>query len=279
MKVHYLTIGEVAKLSNLSIQTLRYYDQINLFKPVEIDPKNKYRYYQNTQLYYLDIIKTLKYLGLSLEEVKSVLTLTPEELVKYLADQENIIDRKFQRLLETKEVLQRKKEQIQTFVQESNKMTVSIKKMPEQKIVKIRTSNISVHDIPNREYGLISKVLEDVGSVFDTLYGGAYSLKRYESIEDINYHYLFTHTVKDNKPNRNFEEVEISSLPAGNYLSITFALKDDAYEVCYNKLIDYLEQHHMNVVPIVYDIWMPINSTASKEDEFLVELKIQIQAT
>jgi MerR family transcriptional activator of bmr gene len=278
VKVHYLTIGEVAKLSNLSIQTLRYYDQINLFKPVEIDPNNKYRYYRNTQLYYLDIIKTLKYLGLSLDEVKSVLTLTPEELVKYLADQEDRIDQEFQRLLETKEVLQRKKEQIQTFVLESNKMTVCIKNMPEQKIVKIRTSNISVHDIPNREYGLISKVLEDVGSVFDTLYGGAYSLKRYKSMEDINYDYLFTHTVKDNKSS-NFDEVEISSLPAGNYLSITFALRDDAYEACYNKLIDYLEQHHIKVVPVVYDVWMPINSTASKEDEFLVELKIQIQAT
>ncbi|WP_192797421.1 MerR family transcriptional regulator [Psychrobacillus glaciei] len=279
MKVHYLTIGEVAKLSNLSIQTLRYYDRIDLFKPIEIDPKNKYRYYQNTQLYYLDIIKSLKYLGLSLEDVKSVLTLKPEELVTYLADQENRIDQEFQRLLETKEVLQRKKEQIQTFVLESNKMTVSIKKMPVQKIVKIKTSNISVHDIPNKEYGLISKVLEDEGSVFDTLYGGAYCLRRYSSMDDINYDYLFTHTVKDSKPNLNFEEVEITSLPAGNYLSITFALMDDAYEVCYNELMDYLEQHHINVVPIVYDIWMPINSTASKEDEFLVELKIQIQAT
>jgi MerR family transcriptional activator of bmr gene len=279
VKIHYLTIGEVAKLSNLSIQTLRYYDQIDLFKPIEIDPKNKYRYYQNTQLYYLDIIKSLKYLGLSLEDVKSALTLSPEELVNYLADQENRIEQQFQRLLETKEVLRRKKEQIQTFLRESNKMAVSVKKMPEQKIVKIKTSNISVHDIPNKEYGLISKVLEDVGSVFDTLYGGAYSLKRYESMDDISYDYLFSHTVKDQSINVNSEDVEISSLPAGKYLSITFALKDDAYEVCYNKLVNYSEQHHIDVVPIVYDIWMPISSTASKEDEFLVELQIQIQAT
>lgn len=69
----------MAKLSNLSIQTLRYYDRIDLFKPIEIDPKNQYRYYQSNQLYYLDLIKALKYLGLSLDEVKSVLTLSPSE--------------------------------------------------------------------------------------------------------------------------------------------------------------------------------------------------------
>ncbi|MFJ7972694.1 MerR family transcriptional regulator [Psychrobacillus sp. NPDC096389] len=279
MKIHYLTIGEVAKLSNISIQTLRFYDRIDLFKPIKIDPKNQYRYYQNTQLYYLDIIKSLKYLGMSLEEVKSVLTLSPEELVDYLADQENKIEEEFKRLIETKEVLKRKKEQIQAFVVDSDKMHVCIKEIPAQRIVKIKTSNISVNDIPNREYGLISKVLEDMGSVFDTLYGGAFALRKYESLEDINYDYLFTYAVTDKEIEINLEDVEISTIPAGQYLSITFAFVDDAYKICYQKLMDYIDQQQMIIEPIVYDVWMPINFTASNEDEFLVELKIRIQAT
>ncbi|MDI2587408.1 MerR family transcriptional regulator [Psychrobacillus sp. NEAU-3TGS] len=279
MKIHYLTIGEVAKLSNISIQTLRFYDRIDLFKPIKIDSKNQYRYYQNTQLYYLDIIKSLKYLGLSLEEVKSVLTLSPEELVDYLADQENKIEEEFRRLIETKEVLKRKKEQIQSFVVESDKMHVCIKEIPTQKIVKIKTSDITINDIPNREYGLISKVLEDMGSVFDTLYGGAFALDNYESLEDIHYDYLFTYAVTDKKIHINSEDVEISTIPAGQYLSITFAFTADVYEICYQKLMDYIEWHQMEIDPIVYDVWMPINFTASNEDEFLVELKIRIQAT
>ncbi|MFJ8065881.1 helix-turn-helix domain-containing protein [Psychrobacillus sp. NPDC096426] len=279
MKIHYLTIGEVAKLSNISIQTLRFYDRIDLFKPIKIDPKNQYRYYQNTQLYYLDIIKSLKYLGLSLEEVKSVLRLSPEELVDYLADQENKVEEEFRRLIETKEVLKRKKEQIQSFVVESDKMHVCVKEMPAQKIVKIKTSNISVNDIPNREYGLISKVLEDMGSVFDTLYGGAFALRKYELLEDIHYDYLFTYAVTDKEIEINMEDVEISTIPAGQYLSITFASIDDAYQICYQQLMDYIEQHQIKIEPIVYDVWMPINFSASNEDEFLIELKIRIQAT
>lgn len=279
LKIHYLTIGEVAKLSNISVQTLRYYDRINLFKPIEINPSNQYRYYRNTQLYYLDIIKSLKYLGLSLEEVQSALTLKPEELVVYLENQEKRIEEQFQRLKKTKQVLQRKKEQIQAFALDPNMMTVSIKKEPAQKIVKIKTDNMKVDDIPNREFGRISKVLEDEGSIFDTLYGGAFPLQRYEFLYDINYDYLFAYIVTDKDFKEKYEDVEISTLPAGEYLSISFVLENDEYEVCYLKLIDYIEKHQIVVNPIVYDIWMPINYTASKEDEFLVELKIPIQTT
>ena len=279
LKIHYLTIGEVAKLSNISIQTLRYYDQINLFKPCEVNSNNRYRYYQNTQLYYLDIIKSLKYLGLSLEEVKSVLTLKPEELVIYLENQEKRIEEQFQRLSKTKQVLQRKKEQIQSFVLEPNMMIVSRKSLPEQRIVKIKTHNMKVEDIPNREFGRISKVLEEEGSIFDTLYGGAFPFQKYEYLNDINYDYLFTYIVTNKDFQEKYEDVEISVLPAGDYLSISFVLKDNEYEECYQKLIDYIEKYQVVIDPIVYDVWMPINYSASKEDEFLVELKIPIQTT
>jgi len=279
LKIQYLTIGEVAKLSNISIQTLRYYDQINLFKPFEINTSNNYRYYQNTQLYYLDIIKSLKYLGLSLEEVKSVLKLKPEELVIYLENQEKRIEEQFQRLNNTKQVLQRKKEQIQSFVLEPNMMTVSRKNIPEQRIVKIKTHNMKVDDIPNREFGRISKVLEEEGSIFDTLYGGAFRFQKYEFLNDIKYDYLFAYIVTDKDFEEKYEDVEIGTLPAGEYLSISFVLEDNEYVECFQKLIDYIEKHQVVIDPIVYDVWMPINYSASKEGEFLIELKIPIQTT
>lgn len=279
MKVHYLTIGEVAKLSNISIQTLRYYDQIDLFKPFEINSSNRYRYYQNTQLYYLDIIKSLKYLGLSLEEVKSALTLKPEELVIYLEKQEKRIEEQFQRLNKTKQVLLRKKEQIQSFVLEPNMMTVSRKYLPAQKIVKIKAHNMKVDDIPNMEFGRISKVLEDEGSIFDTLYGGVFPFQKYEFLNEINYDYLFAYIVTNKDFDEKYEDVEISELSAGEYLSISFVLEDNEYVECYKKLIDYIEKHQLDIEPIVYDVWMPINYSASREDEFLVELKIPIQNT
>lgn len=83
MTEHYYTIGEVAKLANLSVQTLRYYDQIDLFKPAYTDSASNYRYYKDSQIFYLDIIKSLKYIGTSLEDIKKALMLTPEELLVF----------------------------------------------------------------------------------------------------------------------------------------------------------------------------------------------------
>ena len=63
-------IGEFSKLTDASIRTLRYYDEIDLFKPKEIDLFTGYRYYSKEQIEDFNLIKTLQEVGFSLEEIK-----------------------------------------------------------------------------------------------------------------------------------------------------------------------------------------------------------------
>lgn len=65
----YFKIGEVAETKGFSIQVLRYFDKIGLVKPQYVDPDTNYRYYSNTQFYKLEIIKYLKSLDVSNEEL------------------------------------------------------------------------------------------------------------------------------------------------------------------------------------------------------------------
>ena len=67
------SIGEVAKIMGVSIQTLRYYSSIDLLHPKYTNPATGYRYYSVNQLHFIDRIKYLQKLGLSLEEIKSVI--------------------------------------------------------------------------------------------------------------------------------------------------------------------------------------------------------------
>ncbi|WP_338631546.1 MerR family transcriptional regulator [Clostridium baratii] len=67
------TVGELAKLHNLSKQTLIFYDKIGLFKPKIIDSNNNYRYYTSEQLEVLDSILILKEIGIPLKEIKTFL--------------------------------------------------------------------------------------------------------------------------------------------------------------------------------------------------------------
>ena len=66
-------IGEFSKLVNVPVKTLRYYDEINLFKPQEIDLFSGYRYYSEKQIDDLEVILSLKEVGFRLEEIKKIL--------------------------------------------------------------------------------------------------------------------------------------------------------------------------------------------------------------
>lgn len=63
-----ISISEMAKLHGLTRQTLIYYDEIDLFKPIQVD-ENGYRYYSKSQIPYLREICFLKSLGISLKEI------------------------------------------------------------------------------------------------------------------------------------------------------------------------------------------------------------------
>ena len=50
----HLEIGEIARVGQLSIATLRYYDQCGLLKPNALVPGTGYRYYSLEQLACMD---------------------------------------------------------------------------------------------------------------------------------------------------------------------------------------------------------------------------------
>ncbi|MBZ0284718.1 MAG: MerR family transcriptional regulator [Anaerolineae bacterium] len=68
-----IKIGEFSKLVQISVPTLRYYDQVGLLKPIEVDRFTGYRYYSASQLPRLHRIIALKGLGFSLEEITKAL--------------------------------------------------------------------------------------------------------------------------------------------------------------------------------------------------------------
>jgi DNA-binding transcriptional MerR regulator len=66
-------IGHFAKLGQVSVKTLRYYDERGLLAPLHTDAATGYRYYSVEQLPRLNRILALKEMGLSLEQIASLL--------------------------------------------------------------------------------------------------------------------------------------------------------------------------------------------------------------
>jgi DNA-binding transcriptional MerR regulator len=66
-------IGTVARLAQVSVRTLRYYDEIGLLRPVWVDPATGYRWYDPDQLHRLHRILALRDLGVRLVDIGRLL--------------------------------------------------------------------------------------------------------------------------------------------------------------------------------------------------------------
>lgn len=62
-------IGEFSKIVNMSVRTLRYYDEINILKPGYVDNFSNYRYYTEENINEANLITILRSVGFSLEEI------------------------------------------------------------------------------------------------------------------------------------------------------------------------------------------------------------------
>ncbi len=79
-------IGELSKLCQIPVKTLRYYDSIDLLVPDEIDRFTGYRYYSAARLADCHRIVALKELGFSLDEIRCHLNASVSEDVVAMLD-------------------------------------------------------------------------------------------------------------------------------------------------------------------------------------------------
>ena len=68
-----LKIGEFSKMMQVTVKTLRHYEQRGLLLPDEVDEWTGYRYYNIAQMQRLNTIRGLQRQGFTLEEIKELL--------------------------------------------------------------------------------------------------------------------------------------------------------------------------------------------------------------
>ncbi|MBU3075405.1 MerR family transcriptional regulator [Clostridium estertheticum] len=67
-------IGEFSKLTKTTVKALRYYDEIDLLKPEFVDEETNYRVYTTKQLVKLHKIQSFRQIGLSIDEIKLIIS-------------------------------------------------------------------------------------------------------------------------------------------------------------------------------------------------------------
>lgn len=102
-----LKISEMAKLANTTRRTLIFYDQENIFKPIDRSPAG-YRYYDYSQLYDLMFILGLRGLDIPLDEIRKIGTKSQDVPNEQLISTQNQIDNKINELVKIREIINKK---------------------------------------------------------------------------------------------------------------------------------------------------------------------------
>lgn len=237
----YLSIGQIAKLNNVSVQTLRHYEKLGLMSPSYINSDTGYRYYSMKDFITIGLIKQCKAMGLSLNEIKEVIAnyTSLESIFAILGNQKELIDNKIKEL----ELIKSKITLLETNIGISldkgiNK--VFVKYNDERKCLQFNYTdrNSSKFELDLRKSLIVAE----------------------KDYKNANTEIVFTVSYDDMKNNReaiyknvmlnlgeyvHSEDDKIISIPEGNYLTMYF---DDAHRNSYQYykiIMDYIKKHNI----------------------------------
>ena len=105
------TIGQISSILDIPTKTIRYYADIGLCVPSEVDPDTGYRYYSLDNVFLIDLVRCLGHrTGMPLKKIKEYIEKIddPAILHAYLLEQEAQIDAQIEELLRRREFLSEK---------------------------------------------------------------------------------------------------------------------------------------------------------------------------
>ena len=127
-----LKIGDFSKLSRVSVRMLRYYDEIGLLKPAEIDRFTDYRYYSEAQLPTVCRITALRDMGFGLADVCAILPIYDdrERLDDFLAARQAELEQQRDDVAQRLRLLDTARKRLRK--EETMNYDVTIKTLPER---------------------------------------------------------------------------------------------------------------------------------------------------
>lgn len=230
------SIGEMSRLMNVPVKTLRYYDEIGLFKPIEINKQTGYRYYSTEQFEQLDIIKYLRLLGVPLAEITLHFThRRVESFLQLMKRQEQAITEKIQELELTRRRFGSRIAELETALRGTEVGIPSIKTYPDRRILRLQES---VERGPSLEMS-VRKLEKLIGATHSPIFIGKVGLTvseenlRLEIFQEYNSVFILVEDSEENSP--------LSVLlPAGKYGCLLFQGSHNDSPGPYRQLLDYI---------------------------------------
>lgn len=155
-----LTVGQMARINNVSEQTLRLYDRMGLLSPQCVGNANGYRYYTITQSARLDMIQHMKSMGMSLKQIKEQLDTQDVSVIeRLLSMQLENLSTQIEELTRTRKAVERSLTNYQRYHASPRDGTILTEFIPKRKIYRY-DSGINFYDYDMETYESILRELK-----------------------------------------------------------------------------------------------------------------------
>ena len=268
----YYRINEIAKLYAISTDSLRYYEKLGLLKPKR--EANGYRLYSLNDIYKITVIRDLRALDFSMEQIKDYLShQSAEHTAQMLTEEMEQIDEKLRYLEDARLSIKRRIEKFKS-LSEVKCGEIAFREFPERKCIQLsvelsrneeadfaikklhRSCEDMLPALGEQEMGLICKK----DTLEEALATGGY----------MTYSSVFFILGEDAKK---YDFV----LPAGRYLSVFY--KGDYKETPFKikELLEFIEERDLQMDTLPLELIHIDNRFTQNPREWLTEIQIKVK--
>ncbi|OFI07105.1 HTH-type transcriptional activator mta [Clostridium acetireducens DSM 10703] len=267
-------IGEFAKLNKISIKTLRYYDELELLKPMKVDFQTGYRYYSAKQLPRLNRILALKDLGFSLNQIADIIdSQASRDIILSMLDEKkkeinNIIKSEQRRLVRIDSLINRIKEEDSFML----KYDVVLKQLEARKLAAIRDI---IPDYSKQGY-LWEELMRHLGMHKVKLVGPCMAIYYDQGYKESDVDIEVASCIANDVPET--DRIKIKQIPAVENAACT--VHKGCYEdICmaYNVLINWIEENGYKIVGQNRELYLEGEWSTQNPDEYITEIQIPVE--
>jgi DNA-binding transcriptional MerR regulator len=265
-----LKIGDFSNLSQVSVKTLRYYDERGLLSAAHIDPITGYRYYSAAQISQLHRILALKDLGFSLDQIAKCLEeqVTAEQMRGMLLLREA---EQQARVEEERSRLSRLRSRIRLIeLETSMPQEILLKEVPPQWVASVRETIANYRSVG----ALYPRVAAALGP------GMAESIVSFASWHDREYREkdvdaeagFFLH-----KPVQVADGARVHELPPVNAASIIHSGSYQRLPEAYDALLRWVASNGYDVAGPIRELYLHVSMPVRQDDDsYVTEIQVPI---
>lgn len=271
-----LMIGKVASLYDITVQTLRHYDKIGLFRPEVINPDTGYRYYSVVQLRQLEYILFLRGLQFSLPEIQAAMDefRAGKPFSQPLRQRDGQLEQQIEALQAMREKIHGLLDIEPEHPEEEN--VIGIRRFDPLRVYLLRRIDplpVSHPDFPLELMEHRKQLLGSMSAIqTDYSFGATVSLKDFRETGCLRYNGIYL----DPGLFGSAPPLGAAEFPVGYYTTIRFNRSNTRPENAYKMLSEFLADHHFRADDTILECGLdPSFASISRLSE-LTELQVRI---